>query len=58
MARKLYLALRGLVRPFPTDTGAIDLLVRDNGVRKYYYFSKFKKLNKIRWGRVEKRWVK
>ncbi len=65
MGRKINSSLRGLIVPDLVQTRAIDLLVHDNGVRKftsesYYYFPSFKELDKIRWGRGgrgEKRWV-
>ncbi len=53
MGRKLYSFLRGLIRPFLAHTEGVDLLIHDDGVRKfvsesYYDFSTFKELDEMR----------
>jgi hypothetical protein len=64
MGRNFYSALRDLIEPVLVETRAIDLLIHDDGVRKFasesdYYLPSFKELDKVRWGGgEEKSWMK
>jgi hypothetical protein len=56
MRRKLYSSVGRLIGPALVQTRAIDLLIHDDGVRKFasesdYYLPSFKELDKVRWGR-------